>query len=212
MEDRRTSLTERRRAATQMEIALAAAELFAGPGGAGTTSADVTAEAVARRAGVGLRTFYRYFRTKEDAIAPLLAQGAERWLRLLAETAREMPLRDALVTAAGRALAPADDEGRESWTWTRGLLRAAHADPALRAVWLRVNHDTEERLVPLLAELTGRPAGLGTRLAAAAASAAIRVAVETWALGDAPDSGPGSPADLGVRAMRDLTANLDALA
>lgn len=209
--DRRTTLTERRRAATQMEIALAAAELFAGSPEAEGASADVTAEAIARRAGVGLRTFYRYFRTKEDAIAPLLAQGAERWLRLLAETSRDLPLRDALVAAAERALAPSDEQGHDLFTWTRGLLRAAHADPGLRAVWLRVNHDTEERLVPVLAELTGRPADLGTRLAAAAASAAIRVAVETWALGDASDAGPGSPADLGVRAMRELTANLDAL-
>ncbi|MCP2343022.1 TetR/AcrR family transcriptional regulator [Actinomadura rupiterrae] len=202
----RTSLTERRRAETQMEIALAAAGLYAGSEGA-----DVTAEAIARRAGVGLRTFYRYFRTKEDAIAPLLAHGAERWLRLLSETAREMPLRDALVEAAAQALAATDEEGRESFAWTRGLLRAAASDPALRAVWLRVNHDTEERLVPVLADLTGRPADLDVRLAAAAASAAIRVAVETWALGDAPAEGPGSPADLGVRAMRGLTAQLDAL-
>ncbi|MYR64299.1 TetR family transcriptional regulator, partial [Streptomyces sp. SID625] len=68
------TLTERRKAATQLDIAHAAAELFATRGPDGTT-----AEEIARRAGVALRTFYRYFRSKQDAVSPLLADGADRW-------------------------------------------------------------------------------------------------------------------------------------
>lgn len=75
------TLTERRKAATQLDIARAAAELFTERGPDGTTAEDI-----ALRAGVALRTFYRYFRSKQDAVAPLLAGGGDRWRELLAAT------------------------------------------------------------------------------------------------------------------------------
>lgn len=59
------SLNERRKAATQLDIARAACELFAEHGPDGTTAEDI-----AHRAGVALRTFYRYFRNKQEAVAP----------------------------------------------------------------------------------------------------------------------------------------------
>lgn len=74
------SLTERRKAATQLDIARAACELFAEHGPDGTTAEDI-----AHRAGVALRTFYRYFRNKQEAVAPLLAGGGDAWRALLAE-------------------------------------------------------------------------------------------------------------------------------
>ncbi|MQY09643.1 TetR/AcrR family transcriptional regulator [Actinomadura macrotermitis] len=198
-------LTERRKAATQLEIAREAAALFAERGADG-----VTAEEIARRAGVSPRTFYRYFRTKEEAVAPLLAGGAARWLELLAAAPAGLTVPQALAGAARDALAAPGEPEREAYRWTRGLLRAAAADPALRAVWLKVNQESEDALRAVLAARTGLDGrDLRTRLTAAAATAAIRVAIETWAEGDAPAAGPGSPADLGERAMRDLTAALD---
>ncbi|MGW5646285.1 TetR family transcriptional regulator [Saccharopolyspora sp. NPDC003752] len=195
------NLTERRKAATQLEIARIAAALFAERGSDGTT-----AEVIAERAGVSLRTFYRYFRTKQDSVAPLLAFGARRWQDLLAATPRDIPLPDALERAAERALAVRDEEDVESFGWTRGLLRAAAGDPALLAVWARVNQESEQQLVPLLAERASDD--LQIRLLAAAATAAIRVAVEAWAVSDAPADGAGSAAELAVRCMRELTAGL----
>ncbi|MFE1176222.1 hypothetical protein [Streptomyces sp. NPDC058773] len=50
---------------------------------------------------------------------------------------------------------PADEPAAEALHWTRGLLRTAPGDPALRAVWHRVHHDSEEALRPVLARLTG---------------------------------------------------------
>ncbi len=144
------NLTERRKAATQLEIARAAASLFA-KGGSDAT----TAEAIAERAGVSLRTFYRYFRTKQEAVAPLLSFGARRWQELLAAVPKDVPLPDALTRAAEQAMADAETATAESLEWTRGLLRAASGDPALAAVWARVNHDSEQRLAPLLADRTG---------------------------------------------------------
>jgi AcrR family transcriptional regulator len=200
------NLTERRKAATQLEIARAAASLFAKNGSDGTT-----AEAIAERAGVSLRTFYRYFRTKQEAVAPLLSFGARRWQELLAAVPGDVPLPDALTQAAAHAMADEETATAESLEWTRGLLRAAAGDPALGAVWARVNQESEQRLAPLLAERTGAaPDDLGIRLAAAAATAAIRVAVETWALADAPAAKATPVAELASGAMRTLTAGLRA--
>ncbi|MFG2136944.1 TetR family transcriptional regulator [Streptomyces sp. NPDC048650] len=202
----RPSLTERRKAETQLEIARTAAALFAERGAA------VTADEIARAAGVALRTFYRYFRTKEDAVAPLLAVGVRDWIDDLAaaDGPDAPPVRATLERAARRALTPADAPAGEALQWTRGLLRAMPGDPALRGVWHRVHHDSEEALVPVLARLTGADP-LTVRLAAAAANTAMRVAVEEWAAGDAPEDGPQGPAELVARGMRALTAGLPEL-
>ncbi|MFB7939960.1 TetR/AcrR family transcriptional regulator [Streptomyces sp. NPDC056049] len=194
------SLTQRRKAATQLDIARAAAELFTEHGPDGTT-----AESIALRAGVALRTFYRYFRSKQDAVAPLLAGGADRWRESLAATAPGTPLRAALEGSIADSLTPEDEAAAEGLRWTRGLLRASAEDPALRAVWYRVNQESEERLREVLGELAGPAADpLEVRLAAAAATDAIRIALESWAESDAPVDGPGSPAALALRCLREL--------
>jgi AcrR family transcriptional regulator len=197
------SLTERRKAATQLDIARAAAELFTEYGPDGTTAEDI-----ARRAGVALRTFYRYFRGKQDAVGPLLAAGGDRWRTLLAATEPGTALPEALEHAIKEALS-APDADAEGLHQTRALLRAAVDDPALRAVWYRVNQESEERLIPVVARLAGADADpLEARLAAAAATDAIRVALETWAQTDAAVEGPGSPAELAVRCLRQLMGGM----
>ncbi|MFE2880251.1 TetR family transcriptional regulator [Streptomyces roseus] len=200
------SLTERRKAATQLDIARAACELFAERGPDGTTAEDI-----AHRAGVALRTFYRYFRNKQEAVGPLLAGGGDAWRALLAEEDPGTPLGEALERAVTRSLSDSQvvEEGLEV---TRGLLRAAATDEALRAVWYRVNQDSEERLVPVIARLAGDKADpLGVRLLAAAATDAIRIALELWSTTEAPVSGPGSPPELAVRCLRELTAGMTLL-
>lgn len=200
------SLTERRKAATQLDIARAACELFAANGPDGTTAEDI-----AHRAGVALRTFYRYFRNKQEAVAPLLAGGGDAWRALLAEERPGTPLAEALERAVTRSLSDSQAV-EEGLVVTRGLLRAAASDEALRAVWYRVNQDSEERLVPVVARLAGPDADpMSVRLLAAAATDAIRVSLELWSAGDAPVSGPGSPADLAVRALRELTGAMPLL-
>ncbi|WP_405711939.1 MULTISPECIES: TetR family transcriptional regulator [unclassified Streptomyces] len=198
------SLTERRKAATQLDIARAAAALFAERGPDGTTAEDI-----AGRAGVALRTFYRYFRSKQDAVGPLLSGGGDRWRALLEAADPGDPLAGVLERAVTEALRLPDADGAEQLGWTRGLLRAASQDPALRAVWYRVNQDSEERLLPVLARLAGDGADpLEVRLAAAAATDAVRVALESWAQTDAPTTGPGSPAELAVRCLHELMGGM----
>jgi len=198
------SLTERRKAATQLDIARAAAELFTEHGPDHTT-----AEEIAERAGVALRTFYRYFRSKQDAVGPLLARGTDRWRELLAESEPAAGLPEALERAVEESLSASDERAAEGLRQTRALLRAAVADPALRAVWYRVNQESEEKLVPVVGRLAGPDADpLEVRLAAAAATAAIRVALEVWAGTDADVTGPGSPAELAVGGLRELVGGM----
>ncbi|AXE26109.1 TetR family transcriptional regulator [Streptomyces globosus] len=194
------SLTERRKAATQLDIARAACALFAEHGPDGTTAEDI-----AHRAGVALRTFYRYFRNKQEAVAPLLATGGDTWRAMLAEEAPGTPVAEALERAITRTLT-APQAVAEGLEVTRGLLRAAATDPALRAVWYRVNQDSEEALVPVLTRLTSEAADpLSIRLLAAAATDAIRIALELWSTTDTPCTGPDSPRELAVRSLRALT-------
>ncbi|MFE9437864.1 TetR family transcriptional regulator [Streptomyces sp. NPDC006602] len=207
MSSRPPSLTERRKAATQLDIARAAAELFTERGPDGTT-----AEEIAERAGVALRTFYRYFRNKQDAVGPLLAAGGDRWRALLAATEPGAAVPESLERAMREALAAPDEHAAEGLRQTRELLRAAAADPALRAVWYRVHQESEEKLIPVLTRLAGLDAKeLETRLAAAAATDAIRVALEVWAATDADLTGPGSPAELAGRCLRKLMGGMRSL-
>ncbi|WP_326723627.1 TetR/AcrR family transcriptional regulator [Streptomyces sp. NBC_00243] len=198
------SLTERRKAATQLDIARAAAELFMEYGPDGTTAEDI-----ARRAGVALRTFYRYFRNKQDAVGPLLSAGGDHWRDLLAATEPGTALPEALEKAIREALSSPDEHAAEGLNLTRALLRAAVDDPALRAVWYRVNQDSEEKLIPVVTRLAGIGADpLEARLAAAVATDAIRVALEAWAETDADVRGPGSPAELAVLCLRQLMGGM----
>ncbi|GAA4478546.1 TetR family transcriptional regulator [Rhodococcus olei] len=201
------SLTERRKAQTQLEIARCAAELFSERGAAG-----VTAEDVATAAGISLRTFYRYFRTKEEAIMPLLSGGVADWIADLAATEPGVPAALALENSARRALSREDDFSVESLRLSLGLLRAVPGDPALLSVWLRVVHDTEEALVSVLGDLMGPEADpVDVRLMAVAGNTAMRMAVQTWAGtgdGNADGNRVASPADIAVRCIRTLTAGL----
>lgn len=194
------SLTERRKAATQLEIAQVAARLFAERG-----ASAVTAEAIAAEAGVSLRTFYRYSRTKEDAVAPLLAVGGDAWRARLAAGDVADGLLPAVEDAMRDALTPGPDAGEDEFLRTRGLLRSVPGDPALADVWYRINRESEQQLEPLLADLAPGEDRLERRLVAAAATDAIRLALEEWAAGDAPVAGPGGPAELAAHCFRRLT-------
>ncbi|MET9147560.1 TetR family transcriptional regulator [Streptomyces sp. NPDC004042] len=250
------SLTERRKAATRMEIALSAARLFVTRGLRATRAEDI-----AQAAGVAPRTFYRYFATKEEAVAPCYAAGAERWREAVRTAPAALSVPEALAHAVRHTFVPGGSGvSAISWQWARTLIRLAGTSPAVRKVWAEVCQESERELAGVLAERAagtagtvepagpasaegragsfgsetgteaesaadtgsgadaGADAGSGTesgpsviapdlRFSAAVASAAVRVAVEAWATGDAPATGPQGPAALALRnlaALRDF--------
>ncbi|MGV9450294.1 TetR/AcrR family transcriptional regulator [Streptomyces sp. NPDC003635] len=203
------SLTERRKAETRLQIARAAAALFVRQGLRATRAEDI-----AQAAGIAPRTFYRYFATKEEAVAPLYAAGAERWARAVHLAPAELSVPEALEHAVRHTLTPGVGVSAPSWEWVRTLIRLADAGPALGKVWAEVCHESERTLADVLAGRLGRTdvpdnvAGAPElRFAAAVAGAAVRVAVESWAAGEGRPDGPGGPAELALRnlaALRDF--------
>ncbi|MFI7410789.1 TetR/AcrR family transcriptional regulator [Streptomyces sp. NPDC049627] len=206
------SLTERRKAATRMEIARAAAGLFVKQGLRATRAEDI-----AQAAGVAPRTFYRYFATKEEAVAPLYAAGADRWSAAVRNAPADLSVPEALEHAVRYTLTPGAGVSASSWEWIRTLVRLATTSPALRKVWAQVCHEGEASLAAVLSERTTAPSDApdnvavpsspDLRFAATVAAAAVRVAVETWASGEAPPEGPEGPAALAMRnlgALRDF--------
>ncbi|MGW6732804.1 TetR/AcrR family transcriptional regulator [Streptomyces sp. NPDC055013] len=193
-----------------MEIARAAAGLFVKRGLKSTRAEDI-----AQAAGIAPRTFYRYFATKEEAVAPLYAAGADRWSQAVRTAPPGLPLPQALEHAARHTLTPGTTVSTASWDWVRTLVRLANSSPALRKVWAEVCHESETTLAEVLA---ARAAGPGNddnvaepqppspslHFAAAVAAASVRVAVETWAAGDAPPEGPQGPAALAMRNLESL--------
>ncbi|MFF9029381.1 TetR/AcrR family transcriptional regulator [Streptomyces iakyrus] len=219
------SLTERRKAETRMEIARAAAGLFIRHGLRATRAEDI-----AQAAGIAPRTFYRYFATKEEAVAPLYAAGAQRWVEAVRAAPADAGVLPALEQGVRHTLTPGVGVSASSWEWVRTLLRLAEATPSLHRVWAEVCQASERLLGEVLAERVTRAGTPGTpgaprggdnvaatgeapaitpglRFAAAVASAAVRAALEAWAAGDGPVEGPDGPAELALRnlaALRDF--------
>ncbi|MER6533393.1 TetR family transcriptional regulator [Streptomyces sp900105755] len=198
------SLTERRKAETRMEIARAAAGLFVRRGLRATRAEDI-----AQAAGIAPRTFYRYFATKEESVAPLYAAGARRWAEAVRSAPASLSVPEALEHAVRHTLTPGAGVSAASWEWVRTLIHLADASPALRKVWAEVCQSCDQLLTSILAERTGAsgeaaapPARL--RFAAAVAGAAVRVAVESWAAGTAAPTGPEGPAALALENLAAL--------
>ncbi|MFJ3228296.1 TetR family transcriptional regulator [Streptomyces sp. NPDC086783] len=249
-----------------MDIARAAAGLFVTHGLRATRAEDI-----ARAAGVAPRTFYRYFATKEEALGPLFAAGAQKWAEAVRDAPAELDVPEALRHAVAGTLTPGVGVRAESLEWVRTLLRLADGSPALRRVWGEACQTAERTLADVLAArlappgtsapadagesavsgsaagpsaeeaaITGAPATPGAedsgvtaspatpgaggsavtgappppgaahgipadlRLAAAVASAAVRVAVEVWAAGEEPPDGPTGPPALALRNLATL--------
>ncbi|NEC86360.1 TetR/AcrR family transcriptional regulator [Streptomyces sp. SID12501] len=183
-----------------MEIALVAGRLFVTHGLRATRAEDI-----AQAAGVAPRTFYRYFATKEEAIGPLFGAGTERWAKAVREAPAALSVPQALEHGARQVLTPGAGVSLGALDRARTLLRLAEESPGLLRVWAERCLTSERALAQALASRGLGPAGSPeTRFTAAVASAAVRVAFESWSAGDAPADGPTGPAALAVRNLGTL--------
>ncbi|MER7184005.1 helix-turn-helix domain-containing protein [Streptomyces hyaluromycini] len=187
-----------------MEIARAAAGLFVRHGLRATRAEDI-----AQAAGIAPRTFYRYFATKEEAVAPLYAAGARRWAEAVRAAPAALSVPEALEHAVRHTLTPGEGVSAASWEWVRTLIHLAGTSPALGRVWAEVCQSSDRLLTSILAERTSTtidnvapPTHL--RFTAAVAGAAVRVAVESWAAGTATPTGPEGPAALALQNLAAL--------
>lgn len=177
------ALSVRKRQSTRNRIATTAARLVSKSGLAATTVGQIAASAE-----VGRATFFRYFSTKEDAVAEGMAR---QWLDVIAMAVASQPAHlsapEAILAAfsdLGDRFADVEDEMREMAAVTR-------SSPALNAWTLQFYVGYENAIAEAVAPRLGatdaddpRP-----RLLGALAMAAIRISLDDWLLlgGSLPD-------------------------
>jgi len=169
-----TSLAQRKRTAMRQRIAGAAAQLVASRGLAGTT-----VDRIAAAADIGRATFFRYFNSKEDAVAEgMNAHWLNRITTALAAQPAQLAAVDAVVGAfdeLARGFAEIEDQVRELATLTRS---SETLDAWTLHVYVRYELAIAELIAPRIPGLAAqdpRP-----RLIGALAMAAVRIALDDW--------------------------------
>ncbi|MCZ8380273.1 helix-turn-helix domain containing protein [Mycobacterium sp. CPCC 205372] len=155
--------------AKRLTVSRHAAALFWEKGVSATSGDDIAAAA-----GLSTRTIWRYFRTKESCVEPLLARSADRFLEILHRWPLELSLGEHLALDTARH--PLDEQGIEDeWSGMR-ISTMTESEPALRTAYLMVHDRLERGLIPVAAErLRVAPDDLTVRLCAAAVTGAFRV-------------------------------------
>jgi AcrR family transcriptional regulator len=172
--DSRESLADRKRTATRRRIAAAAAEVVADRG-----LAAATAEHIADAADVSRATFFRYFNSKEDAVAEgMNVHWLNRITAALAAQPDDLSATEAVVAAfhdLARGFGGIERQVRELGTLTR-------SSETLDAWTLRIYVRYEEAIADLIAPRIPRlaPQDPRPRLIGALAMATVRIALDDW--------------------------------
>ena len=170
----RMSLAERKRLATRQRIAASAAQLVASVGLAGAT-----VDRIAENAAIGRATFFRYFNSKEDAIAEgVNVHWLERITAALAAQPAGLTAAEAVVGAFGDlavGFAKIEDQVRELATLTRS---SETLDAWTLHIYVRYESAIAELIAPRIAKLG--PQDPRPRLIGALAMATVRIALDDW--------------------------------
>jgi len=173
-------LRERKKQQTREALSWAALRLAVDRG-----LSNVLVEDIAAEAGVSPRTYNNYFSSKAEAITWRHLNRARRTADLLRERPAGEPLWDsitgAVVAQAGGERASPEPE------WIAGV-RLMLSEPELQGEFLKASVAAERECAAAIAERTGTDPGrdMYPWLAAAAVSAAIRVANEQWLRAEPP--------------------------
>ncbi|MDR3656456.1 TetR family transcriptional regulator [Mycobacterium sp.] len=169
-----TSLAERKRTAMRQRIAAAAAQLVASRGLAGAT-----VDRIADRADIGRATFFRYFSSKEDAVAEgMNAHWLNRITTALAAQPVHLTATEAVVGAfheLARGFAELEDQVRELATLTRS---SETLDAWTLHIYVRYESAIAELIAPRIPQLA--PQDPRPRLIGALAMATVRIALDDW--------------------------------
>jgi AcrR family transcriptional regulator len=132
----------RRDSESVLQVSRVASELFWRDGLAATRGEDIAAVA-----GISVRTLWRYFRSKEACVEPILTSLARPLFDLFAAWPLDRTLQEYLAVrpSSGRVTYTDDQE--------RGMRMVAlgYSEPALRAAWLTICDRFERRLIPVFA-------------------------------------------------------------
>lgn len=178
----RRPMSDRRRALQRLEISRAAIRLFREHGVAATSGEDI-----AGAVGLSARTLWRWFRTKESCVEPVLSLATDAFTASLSRWPDGRSLDEHLLTDYRAPV----DSGPDDAELVFAVLRLSRAEPALRAIWLVVQERAEPVLAGILAERLGRACDdVAIRVQAAALNAALRIATEDIAAATADGQEP----------------------
>lgn len=162
---------QRRKATTRMRIEQAALRLFEERG-----FDACTVDELAAAAGVGRRTFFRYFPTKSDVVSA----GATEQLGVLLETLHATAHPHDPVELLRTAFHRANDFPPEEYAVLASRIRLAQTVPALQAHTAARYGDWEDALTSAVAEYFPTMAGLPAEALAKATLAVMWAAYGSW--------------------------------
>ena len=164
--------TDDKQAQARLRVSRHACEMFWERGVAATTGDDIAAAA-----GLSTRTIWRYFRTKESCVEPVLALSAKRFIALADRWPAELSLADHM--AADMVQNPLTEREIADEVAALRIATMSATEPALRTAYLMVHDEMERGFIPVVARRLRLPDDdLTVRLCAAAVTAAFRVVDE----------------------------------
>jgi AcrR family transcriptional regulator len=189
---------ERKKQETRAALEEAALRLFAEKG-----YEQTTVEEIAAAADVAVRTFFRYFSSKQHVLFGDVAHNRVIRMRAVLDA---RPATEAPIDSVRAVLDHLDIEGVEEEDQILRRLRLMERQPSLRATYLLLTNDLRQVLVDFIAERTGlspveHPYPL---LLASAAASSWDIALCVWS----GTGGQRSLGDLRREAFAALTAGI----
>lgn len=158
-----------KQAQARLEVSRHACALFWERGVSATSGDDIAAAA-----GLSTRTIWRYFRTKESCVEPVLFRSAQRFIAQAHRWPAELSLAEHME--ADMAANPLGEQELADEVSALRIATMSAEEPALRTAYLMVHDEMERGFVPVVAKRLGLPDGdLTARLCAAAVVGAFRV-------------------------------------
>jgi AcrR family transcriptional regulator len=189
-------------AEARLDVSRHACALFWERGVSGTSG-----DAIAAAAGLSTRTIWRYFRSKESCVEPVLAKSAHRFIAVLDRWPAEMSLGEHM--GADAVAHPFTQQGIADEISAMRIATMTASEPALRTAYLMVHDELERGFIPVVAKRLRLPEDdLTVRLCAAATTAALRVVdedVSTAVIVHKQEVSQQETLDLIDRAVRDAT-------
>ncbi len=156
----------------RLAVSRHAADLFWRHGVDGTSG-----DAIAEAAGLSKRTVWRYFRSKEACVEPLLLATELRFVGMLRAWPRDVSI-ETYLHATMSSFVEGEQAVRDGVAAAR-IVALLPREPALRAAWLMACSQAEMEFAEIVAARLGRsPEEFEIKLCAATAMAALRVVDE----------------------------------
>ncbi|MDF2826387.1 MAG: TetR family transcriptional regulator [Mycobacterium sp.] len=156
----------------RLAVSRHACALFWERGVSGTSGDDIAAAA-----GLSTRTIWRYFRSKESCVEPVLERSIQRFLGMLGRWPDDLSLGQHL--AADVVAHPFTPEELEDERRAMRIATMTDTEPALRTAYLMAHDELERGFIPVIAKrLRLAESDLTVRLCAATVTGALRVVDE----------------------------------